>query len=71
MWENAFSHSCGDHSKRDHPAHQGYQWKNRDMPEAEASLRRYLAEGSKIIQEVSTLAGLTQVNESFHAVKGK
>jgi hypothetical protein len=23
MWENAFNHSCNDHSKCDHPAHQG------------------------------------------------
>jgi hypothetical protein len=41
------------------------------MPEAQASLRRYLAEGSKIIQKVDPLSGSTQANESFHAVKGK
>jgi hypothetical protein len=41
------------------------------MPEAQASLRRYLAEGSKIIQKVDPLSGSTQPNESFHAVKGK
>jgi hypothetical protein len=41
------------------------------MPEAQASLRRYLAEGSKIIQKVDPLGGSTQANEPFHAVKGK
>jgi hypothetical protein len=34
-------------------------------------LRRYLAEGSKIIQKNAPLSGPTQANESFHAVKGK
>jgi hypothetical protein len=71
MWENTLNHHRGDHSKCHHPAHQGYQWKNRDMPEAQASLRRYLAEGSKIIQNDDPLSGSTQDNESFHAVKGK
>jgi hypothetical protein len=52
MWENTLNHNCGDHSKCHHPAHQDYQSKNRDMPEAQASLRRCLTEGSKIIQEV-------------------
>jgi hypothetical protein len=51
MWENTLNHYCGDHPKCHHPADQGYQWKNRDMPEAQAGLRRYLAEGSKIIQK--------------------
>jgi hypothetical protein len=37
-WESAFNHYCGDHSKCDHPAPQGYQWKNRNLPEAQASL---------------------------------
>jgi hypothetical protein len=41
------------------------------MPEAQASLRRHPAEGSKIIQKVDPLSGSTQANESFHAVKGK
>jgi hypothetical protein len=41
------------------------------MPEAQASLRQYLAEGSKSIQKVGTLSGSTQANQSFHAVKGK
>jgi hypothetical protein len=41
------------------------------MPEAQASLRRCLAEGSKIIQKVDPLSGSTQANGSFHAVKGK
>jgi hypothetical protein len=45
MWENTLNHYCGDGSKCHHPAHQGHQWKNWDMPEAQASLRRYLAEG--------------------------
>jgi hypothetical protein len=38
MRENAFDHYCGDHSKCDHRAHQGYQWKNGEMLEAQASL---------------------------------
>jgi hypothetical protein len=38
MWENTLNQFSGDHSKCHHPAHQGYQWKNRDMPEAQASL---------------------------------
>jgi hypothetical protein len=42
-----------------------------DIREAQASLRRYLAEGSKIIHKVDPLGGSTQANESFHAVKGK
>jgi hypothetical protein len=70
MRENTLNHYCGDHSKCHYPAHQGYQWKNRDMPEAQASFRRYLAEGSKIIQKVDLLGGSTQANDSFHAVKG-
>jgi hypothetical protein len=41
------------------------------MTEALASLRRYLAEGSKIIQKVDPLSGPTQANEFFLAVKGK
>jgi hypothetical protein len=49
MWENTIKHYCGDHSKCHHPAHQGDQWKNRDITEAQASLRLYLAERSKII----------------------
>jgi hypothetical protein len=71
MWENAFNHYYGDHTKCDHPAHQGDQWKKRDMPEAQMSLRRYRTEGSKIIQKEWTITGSTQANESFHAVKGK
>jgi hypothetical protein len=71
MRENTLNHYCGDHSKCHHPAHQGYQWKNRDIPEAQASLRRYLAEGSKIIRKVDPPSGSTQANESFRAVKGK
>jgi glutamate-1-semialdehyde aminotransferase len=38
MWANTLNHDCGDHSKCDHPAHQGYQWKSWNMPEARASL---------------------------------
>jgi hypothetical protein len=71
MWENAINHYCSDHSKGDRPAHQGHQSKNRDMPEAQASLRGYLAEGSKIIQKIDLLSGPTQTNGSFHAVRGK
>jgi hypothetical protein len=41
------------------------------MPKAQASLRRYLAEGSKIIPKVDDLAGSTQANASFHAMKGR
>jgi hypothetical protein len=47
MQENPLDNYCGDHTECNHPAHQAYQWKNRDMPEAQASLRRYLTEGSK------------------------
>jgi hypothetical protein len=47
IWENTLNRYCGDHSKCHHLAHQGYQWKNRDMTGAQASLRRCLAEGSK------------------------
>jgi hypothetical protein len=71
MWENAFNHYCGDHSKCDHRAHHGYQWKNRDMPEAELILQRYLVEGSKIIQKVNALSGSTPANESFYVIKGE
>jgi hypothetical protein len=71
MCENTLNHYCGDHSKCHHPAHQGYQWKNRDMPEAQASLQRYLAEESKVIQKVNPFSGATQANEFFHVVKGK
>jgi hypothetical protein len=71
MWENALNHYCGDHFKCDHPAHQGYQWKNREIPETQTTLREYLAEPSKLIQNVDALAGSTQPDESFHAVKGK
>jgi hypothetical protein len=71
MWENTLNHYCGDHSKCHHLAHQGYQWTNLDISEAQASLRLCLAEGSKIIQEVDPLSGSTQANDSFHAVKGK
>jgi hypothetical protein len=63
MCENAFNHHCGDHSKCDHPKYQGYQWKNRDIPEAQASLRPYLTEGSKIIQKLNPRSGLAQANE--------
>jgi hypothetical protein len=40
------------------------------MLEAQASARRYLAEGPKIIQKVDSLSGSTEADESFHAVKG-
>jgi hypothetical protein len=70
MWQNSLNHYCGDHSTCHHPAHQGHQWKDRDMPEAQASLRRYLAKGPTIIQKVDPLSGSTQANESFRAVKG-
>jgi hypothetical protein len=69
--ENKLNRHCGDHSKCHHPGHQGYQWKNRGMPEAQASLRRNLAKGSKVIQKIDPLSGSTQANESFHAVKRK
>jgi hypothetical protein len=71
MWENTLNHYCGGHSKCYHPAHQGYHWKNRDMPEAQPSLRRYLAEGSNVIQKLESLTGSTSANESFQAMKGK
>jgi hypothetical protein len=41
------------------------------MPEVQASLQWYLAEGSKIIQNVDLRSGSTHPNKSFHAVKGK
>jgi hypothetical protein len=56
MWESTLYHYCNDHFKCDHPAPQGYQWKNRDMPEAQASLRRYLAEVSTIIPKNLTVS---------------
>jgi hypothetical protein len=51
MWENTLNHHCGDQSKCHYQAHQGYQWKNRNIPEAQASLRQHLAEGSRTIQK--------------------
>jgi hypothetical protein len=71
MRENSVSHHRGDRSKCHHPVHHGYQWKNRDMDEAQASLRRYLVEGSTIIQTVDPLRASTQANESVHAKKGE
>jgi hypothetical protein len=71
MWENALNHYCSDHFKCDHPAHQRYQWKNRDIPETQATLRGCLVEVSKIIQNVDALTGSIQADKSFHAVKGK
>jgi hypothetical protein len=65
MWENSVNHYCGDHSKRGHPADQGYQWKNRDRPEAQANLGWSLAEGSETIHKTDPLAGSAQANESF------
>jgi hypothetical protein len=41
------------------------------MTETQASLQRYLAEESKAIQATDPLAGSTQANKSFHAVKKK
>jgi hypothetical protein len=53
MWEKAFSHYWDDQSKCDYPAYQGPQWKNGYIPEAQASLRQYLAEGLTIIQKLA------------------
>jgi hypothetical protein len=41
------------------------------MHEAQVGLRRYLAEGSGIIQKVDPFVGATQATESFHAAEGK
>jgi hypothetical protein len=57
MWDKAYSHYCGDQPKCDHPAYQSDQWKNGDTPEAQASLRWYLAEGSTIIQKLAHASG--------------
>jgi hypothetical protein len=35
MWENALYRDSEDHSKCDHPAQRGQQWKNRDTPEGQ------------------------------------
>jgi fatty-acid desaturase len=45
-------HYSGDHSKCRHSAHQGYQWKNRDLPEAQVSLVQFLGKALKDIQMV-------------------
>jgi hypothetical protein len=71
MWENALNRYYGDESKCRHPAHQSYQRKNPDMCRAQASLRRYLVDGSKIIQKNDPLSGSTQANESGNAMNGK
>jgi hypothetical protein len=39
--------------------------------EAQASLRRYRADGPKISHKINLLAGSTQANDSFHASKPK
>jgi hypothetical protein len=70
IWENTLHHYCGHDSKRHHPEHHGYQWKDRDMPEPQAGLQWYLAEGPRIIQKVGPLSGSTQANEFFQVVKG-
>lgn len=71
QWENAFQHYRGDHGKCPDPEHTGYLWRNRDDPEAQETLRGYLAAGSDIIRKVDPLTGSTQLNESFHNVKAK
>jgi hypothetical protein len=71
MWENVLNHCCRDHSKCYHPAHQGYQWKNRYMLEDYAGLRPLLPEGSEIVQKIDPLTGSTEANELCHDVRGK
>jgi hypothetical protein len=51
--ENALNHYCGDLSNCNYPAHQGYQWKNRDIPGDQVISGRYLAEGSKVVQTLA------------------
>jgi hypothetical protein len=70
-WENAYNHYCGDHTRCADPEHHGYRWRYEESPEGQATLRQYLAEGSKVIRKVDPLRGSTQGNESFHAVKAK
>jgi hypothetical protein len=70
MRENSVNRYCGHRSKRRHPVYQGHQLNNRDMPEAHASLRQYLAEGSKVIQNGDSLSASTEPNESFLALNG-
>jgi hypothetical protein len=53
MGEKALNHYCCDHSKCHDRAHRGYQWKNWDMREAQPSLQRYMAEGSKIKKKLT------------------
>jgi hypothetical protein len=70
-WENAFEHYQGDHRRCPNPEHTGYHWRQRDDPEAQETLRGYLAAGSEVIRKVDPLIGSTQLNESFHNVKAK
>jgi hypothetical protein len=71
MRENAYDHYCGDHTRCPRPGHEAYGWTHQKSPEARQTLKRYLAEGSKIIRKIDPLRGSTQWNESFHAVKAK
>jgi hypothetical protein len=54
-----------------YPGYKGYQGKERNMTESQASLPRHLAEGSENMQKVDPPSGSTQANESFHAREGE
>jgi hypothetical protein len=71
LWNNTYNHYCGDHSHCPDPMHKGYLWPKRDNPRAQEVLRRYIDEGSKMIDRVNPDLGSTQLNESFHATKAK